>query len=87
MVAKEEELVKVKERQLQTEEQLKDFETKQQQVRVSVTKSELNPALSSSFCGTSVKEDPFICRFSFEFSCGIVAAFKSVNSSCVIMTS
>ncbi|XP_047189999.1 myosin-9a [Scophthalmus maximus] len=32
MVAKEEELVKVKERQLQTEEQLKDFETKQQQL-------------------------------------------------------
>ena len=35
MVAKEEELIKVKERQLQTEVQLKEFETKQQQVGVS----------------------------------------------------
>lgn len=34
MVAKEEELIKVKERQLQTEEQLKEYETKQQQVGV-----------------------------------------------------
>lgn len=32
MLAKEEELVKVKERQLQAEEMLKEFETKQQQV-------------------------------------------------------
>lgn len=36
MLAKEEELVKVKERQLQAEEQLKDYESKQQQVGVSV---------------------------------------------------
>lgn len=34
MVAKEEELLKVKERQLQTEELLKEYEAKQQQVRV-----------------------------------------------------
>lgn len=32
MVAKEEELVKVKERQLQAEVQLKEYESKQQQV-------------------------------------------------------
>lgn len=37
MLAKEEELVKVKERQLQTEEQLKEYESKQQQVGASIT--------------------------------------------------
>lgn len=37
MLAKEEELVKVKERQLQAEEQLKEFESKQQQVGASIT--------------------------------------------------
>lgn len=37
MVAKEEELIKVKERQLQAEEHLKELESKQQQVGVSVT--------------------------------------------------
>lgn len=36
MLAKEEELVKVKERQLQAEEQLKEYESKQQQVGVSI---------------------------------------------------
>lgn len=37
MLAKEEELVKVKERQLMAEEQIRGFELKQQQVGVSVT--------------------------------------------------
>lgn len=36
MLAKEEELVKVKERQVQAEEQLKEYETKQKQVSITV---------------------------------------------------
>lgn len=35
MVAKEEELVKMKERQQQADDQLKEFEAKQQQVNIS----------------------------------------------------
>lgn len=46
MLAKEDELVKVKERQLQAEEQLKEFELKQQQVGVYITLQETQSMVS-----------------------------------------
>ena len=46
MLAKEEELVKVKERQVQAEEQLKEYEHKQQQVGVSTTVEEAQSVVS-----------------------------------------
>lgn len=55
MLAKEEELVKVKERQLQAEEQLKDYEAKQQQVGVSVTMEWAKSSLVIYFYGKFVK--------------------------------